>query len=191
MYKWPNCDTTKTNFINITSQKYFVRPISLLTLVFGRMWVLKIPQNVPRIQPSRSPRSHRWPNFYLLHINSLCQNVLGPCKPKSESWIPSISSLNPESLSVWKMNLRKSGLKFESQKYEKFWILNLAQCKIRILNLAVLKLESRIRGPFEIWIQNPWTPLTGPLYLLLIKQNSARCGIIVNFEVLIYPHLVA
>ncbi len=59
---------------------------------------------------------------------SLQQHSIGPCKPKSDSWIPSISNLNPESLHVW------------------------------IQNLVVLKFESRICGPFEIWIQNPWTP---------------------------------
>ncbi len=44
---------------------------------------------------------------------------------------------------------QKSGLKFESQKYQKIWIRNLVQFKFRIQNLAVLKFESRIRGPFE------------------------------------------
>ena len=76
-------------------------------------------------------------------------SIIGPCKPESESWIPSISNLNPDSLHVWKTNPRKVA-----------W--NCVQFKFWIQNLAVLKFESRIHGPFEIWIQNPWTPLTRP-----------------------------
>ena len=79
---------------------------------------------------------------------------------------PVSPNLNPEShqFQIWIRNpcmfekLQKSGLKFEPQRYKKIWIWNLVQFKFWIQNLAVLKFESRIRGPFEIWIQNPWTP---------------------------------
>ncbi len=40
------------------------------------------------------------------------------------------------------------------------WILHFLKFESRIL--PFLKFESRIPGLFEIWIQNPWTPLTEP-----------------------------
>ena len=49
MYKWPKCDTTKPNFININSQKYYVRPLLSYTLGFwkdvGRVNTSKLTQN--------------------------------------------------------------------------------------------------------------------------------------------------
>ncbi len=113
-------------------------------------------------------------NFYgattisMLPVNSV-QIILGPCKPKSESWIPPIWNLNPESKPFWNMNPRKLLDQTQGPRVE-IWIQNLTHFEIWILNLAL----------FEIWIQNPWSvwnlnpesldpPLQGPYTVNLWK----------------------
>ncbi len=103
-------------------------------------------------------------------------SVIGPCKPKSESWIPSISNLNPESLHIWKMNLRKVVWNLNPRNMNIFDSRILSNLKFESRILPFLKFESRISGLFEIWIQNPWTLPYRALvidegkYLLVVNQ---------------------
>ncbi len=85
---------------------------------------------------------------HLLHgwLCSPLAKTLGPCKPKSESWIPAIWNLNPESKPFWNMNPRKFLWNLNTRKVE-IWIQNLTHFEIWIQNLAL----------FKIWIQNPWS----------------------------------
>ena len=87
-----------------------------------------------------------------------------------EGWIPPI--LNPESLLVWKMNLRKKALKFESQGQEYKKKLNLVcLSESRILTNQIfesgirwfwnLNPEAAIHLKFESRIPGRGPPLTG------------------------------
>ncbi len=83
------------------------------------------------------------------------QLLVGPCKTKSESRIPPIWNLNPESKLFWKNESWKIALKFESQKVKKtlnpwkFGVLGSCRTYSNSLSCCFLKFESRIPGLFE------------------------------------------
>ncbi len=112
---------------------------------------------------------------------------LGPCKPKSESRIPPIWNLNPESKPFWKKESPKIALTFESQKVNDFsppipytlgYILT-AECTDHFCNehiflryilrwvTVALHLVQQIP-----WIRNPWTSPYRNQELLLVKTVS-------------------
>ena len=107
----------------------------------------------------------------------MLQSIVGPCKPKI--WI-----LNPISGISFKFESRisaclknesqKSGMKFESQKYEKNFesgILSNLKFESRISPFWNFNLESAVRLKFEIESGIPGLPLQGPH-----RHSVARVG---------------
>ncbi len=94
-----------------------------------------------------------WQQYNMMIQFKATVTLLGPCKPKSESRIPPIWNLNPESKRFWNMNSRKLLWNPESCT---FWNLNPE-------SLVCLKYESRILG----------LPLQCPTIAILDQQHAS------------------
>ncbi len=90
--------------------------------------------------------------------------LVGPCKPKSESWISPISILDPESLLIWKMNPRKViwNLNPKTMKNFESGILSNVKFEPEILPSCL--------NPQSVWNLNVW-PLDAPYRSQLVIGN--------------------